>query len=238
MKFLEPSGLIICKDNTQLAQKLVGICENLTKSTVITMGTGFCLGTSTVIKNFLKLIDVESKMVEVNLLIQNNEELFFIGYEDVQSSHIQGTLETHVVVLTTTNPAYIIDASIGNYLPNNKGYFIYQIPDNQTLGTEPFTITVPNVPGYKLTYSLKRIQKYSAQVQESVIERINTDNRIFKNLTLLRKLIYIALLISSINLLRGTYDYYLTYINKDNYWGPAHIEEIINRLDKLEKQKG
>jgi hypothetical protein len=43
----------------------------------------------------------------------------------------------------------------------------------------------------------------------------------------------VALTISTLNALRGAYDFYQVYV-AENYWGPGTLQQIDERLDTLE----
>jgi hypothetical protein len=72
----------------------------------------------------------------------------------------------------------------------------------------------------KLLYKQKTNQKIGEVYYKTFVDRINTDNKIFKSLNLLKILVVVALTISALNFTRGAYDFYQTFINDSNSWGP------------------
>ena len=75
--------------------------------------------------------------------------------------------------------------------------------------------------------------------QQSILERIETDlkveSRICENekqIKLIQRIAIAVLCVSSINLIRGSYDHYQKYVVKDNGFGPnkIHYEKPSSQL--------
>ena len=124
----------------------------------------------------------------------------------------------------------IIDASISHLLPNNSVIVDELVSENSRI--------FANIDhqGFLITYQQKDKNKVVHHYQKSILERIKTDQNIFDNLTALKKIVIVALLISAINGSRGFYDFYQQYYNDASLIGVNGVTTIINRLDQLEKK--
>ena len=58
----------------------------------------------------------------------------------------------------------------------------------------------------------------------------------YNNLNFLKMFVIVAIAISTLNLIRGGIDYYQTWINDENFWGPTHMKEIHERVERIEKK--
>ena len=221
-------------------QNYIVICQVLTKMVkagVFNLCAGYCISMSDMIRTALKQRGIDSMMVESTLTITyfENEppDIYFVGFSDMNNP---GEIDTHVVLITNTVPAYLIDASIPHRLPNASFAVVQPIHP-----TRNFELINCKFDSQKIgvLYEQKKIQHIPSHHQESIIERIDTDRKIFTNLGYLKLLIILALIIGGINLIRGSYDFYQVYINDENTRGPSgvkHLDERLSNLEKLIKQ--
>ncbi|MEY2912304.1 MAG: hypothetical protein RLZZ184_1613, partial [Cyanobacteriota bacterium] len=72
--------------------------------------------------------------------------------------------------------------------------------------------------------------------QRSILDRIKLDNQIQEQIAVIQKLVLLALTISSLNLIRGGYDFYQTYVNPNNDWGPTKTN-ILRDHERVENKK-
>jgi len=61
------------------------------------------------------------------------------------------------------------------------------------------------------------------------LDRIKKDTDIQKQINFIRNFMFVLLSVSSLNLIRGTYDFYQTFVNPYNGWGPNKVEIIQNK---------
>lgn len=213
-------------------QKIMDIVEGLWEGKVISRGAGFCLSMSDLIHTVLKQqAGIDSRVVECKLTVLTNDppSLKLIGHDGLKYGNSTNDLDTHVVCITDTKQPYIIDLSISNVLP----YVSYVVePLN---GTEPRMIGEYTYSNSRWIYQERENPKLPKIHQSNILERFNTDRQLFSKMRILKILIAIALTISTANAVRGFYDFYQVYVVDDNYWGPTHMKEIIERLDRLEK---
>lgn len=181
-----------CKSDSTY-QTIQQLMSDLVRSGAITLGTGYCLSMADMIRTALKHRGIDSKLIDCQATLSYTKDStfgnMFIGYPNIASP---GEIDTHVVVVTSTTPAYLIDASIANRLPHQKYAVIEPIKfnsDNQ--------LTLINVNhdeyGLKVTYQQKKMQVASYQHQKSIIERIEMDQKINKDIEILKILNYIGI---------------------------------------------
>jgi hypothetical protein len=215
-------------------QRITQVLSRMARNGVITLGTGFCTSMGDMVKAALKHQGIESKLVECQLTITyakaETPTTVFLGFTDVINP---GEIDTHVIVVTKTDPPFLIDASIQHRLPPNT---IAVVEPLARKPEDPYLMhdAAYEPSGMSMTYHQKKVQSFAMGHNDSIVERIETDKKIFKNLSLLKILIAVALTVSAFNAIRGSYDFYQVYVNSDNKRGPSGIESITNRLDRLE----
>jgi hypothetical protein len=222
--------------NTPEYKIISGIISRMVKSGVVNLGTGFCISMSDMIYVALKQQGIVSRLVECQTTFCYGHEdpplVVFLGHDQIVNP---GEIATHVVVVTMTDIPMVIDASISHRLP--VGWTVI-VDECNTVKSQDFNFAELDYPEHqlKITYSEKRNQVVPFSHQTSVIDRIITDKKIFKNLDLLKIMVVIALFVSLFNAVRGAYDFYSVYYLENN-WGPRALENIEKRLKSLEKQE-
>lgn len=216
--------------NTKVYKDVTNILFRLVENGLVSAGSGYCISMADIIYSLLIQNKIPCKLVECQLTATNkeNNNTTLIGFKDFKSDESQ--VDSHVVVVTSTEPSLIIDFSILHILP--KG--IYGIIDAVSSGEDRIISNIES-ENMALIYQEKKSVKIPMLHQRSIIDRINTDINIYKNLGALRLLIILALIISTLNAFRGAYEYYTVFIDKENLWGPSVISEILHRLDNIEK---
>jgi len=215
-------------------QRITTVLSRMARSGAITLGTGFCTSMGDMVKSALKHQGVNSKLVECQLTISHFDRdppaISFIGFPDVINP---GEIDTHLVVITETEPPFLIDASIKHRLPEDITAVVEPIVrkpgDSYVLIDSTF-----NSYSISMTYQQKKTQSFAISHNDSIVERIETDKKIFKNLSFLKVLIAVALVTSIFNAIRGSYDFYQVYVNEENKRGPSGIQSINERIDSLE----
>jgi hypothetical protein len=240
MKYNITPGLFTTKKSNYKTnsenEKVFHCIEQLTKNGIISAAPGFCIGISDIIRSQLEHLEIQSRMVEVSLTISyqkdNQINLHHVGIDDIKTNN---NFDTHVIVITETTPPILIDASISHLLPFGKLAVVEEIKQIPITNQDPieFDFLEENI---KLTYKEKKNQKVPLTHQISVVQRMETDRRIFESIKWLKILVLIAVSISILNGIRGIYDFYSVYIDKNNYWGPQLGIEIKEKLDKIDNQ--
>lgn len=177
--------------NLDVYKKIKKVCARMVRQGVINMGTGYCLSMSEMIMVALKQQGIKSKLVECSLtmLKEGDESSYeFVGF-NANKGGMEGFIDTHVVVITETDHPILIDASISHRLPRQHPVII------DSAIAEPGFLGNFNYADHKLkvTYQEKKIQKISWLHQESIIDRIGTDKKIFDQINVLKKLNYVGI---------------------------------------------
>lgn len=183
----------------QVIQKVL---SDLVRTGGVALGTGYCLSMSDIIRTLLKHRGIDSKLVDCQATLSyNGKNKFsgnmFIGYPNMIKP---GEIDTHVVVVTSTVPAYLIDASIANRLPPNKFAVVEPVKFNSD---NQFSLVNVNHEefGLKVTYQEKKSQSASYQHQKSIVERIEMDTKINNDIQILKQLNYIGITLGAFSLI-------------------------------------
>jgi hypothetical protein len=210
---------------------IISIIEKMKVSGALWLGRGQCISMSEMIRMALESVNIKSRLVECQLTIVNNNltppAIDHIGFDEIRNP---GEIDTHVVVVTETTPPMLIDGSISHRLPENYNVVVDSIDklDNNI-------ICRSSMNNITLVYQQKKSQKISWEVQNSIIDRIETDKKIFNSLKYLKTFLVVALVVSTLNAVRGFYDFYQVHFLADNGWGPGALSEVNERLENLEE---
>ena len=218
--------------NTEDYKKTIEVISRLERSNVIWLGRGQCISMGDIISAALFQVGIKTKLVECQTVVTNHNvtppQSVSIGYDSTAPNH--GEIDTHVVCITLTDIPMLIDASISHLLPNNGVVVDEVVAENSRV----FANVSAN--GFMITYQQKANNKVVHQYQKSILDRIKTDQSIFSNLSILKKIVVLALAISVVNGARGFYDFYQQYYNENSMIGVHGISAIADRLDKIEKK--
>lgn len=217
----DPEYKLIC-------QLMYGIIEG----GLSTIGKGYCLTMSDIVHTLLFQAGIPCKIVECRVFVQNKKDStsYWIGFDDLTTKF--GNENTHVVVITNTKIPMLIDMSLGHVLPKNiQG--IIDVAEKESHNV----ICNIDTDFVSLTYKEKNDSSLPIFYQRSILDRINTDNTIFRKLSLLQRFIIIIGFITAISMVRGFVDFYQVFVKNDNYWGPSAVKQIVERLEHLEKSQ-
>ena len=215
-------------------QKIMDIVQGLWEGHVITRGTGFCLSMSDLVHNLLKQqAGIDSIVTECKLTVFTNNPptIKLIGHEGMVTYSNVNNLDTHVICITKTKTPFLIDLSVCNVIP-----YVKYIVEPLVSAVEPREIATFIIGDSKWIYQ-EREQLRLPQIQQSnMLQRWRTDNLIFSKIKLLNILIGIALFVSTLNAIRGGYDFYQVYFEPKNNWGPDTLQEIKEHLDSIDNK--
>lgn len=177
--------------NTETYKKTVVEIEKIIMSGLPILGQGLCISVSDVIMQILRNVGITCQMIEVQASIKNKikNTVELLGYDDNLANR-PVSVDTHVVVLVSGEINFFIDGSIGHLLPKQNGEVII----DKVIGKEEFAI-IDNDKIF-IVYQIKPKSKLPSIHQNSIINRIETDKEIFKNISLLKKLNYIGITLS------------------------------------------
>jgi len=219
--------------NTEDYKKVHSVIMHLWQGGIIQRGRGYCLSMSDMIKTLLDQDGIACRLVECKLTVLGIDPpgILLVGHDGLNKAQQDiNDIDSHMVCVTETKIPMLIDLSIIGVRPEVP-YILERASDK----SDGETLAEYDFVDSKWIYQTKPTTRIPRQHQKSIVDRIQTDNNIFKRFKILTTLIVIALIISSMNAVRGAYDFYQVYFNKDNNWGPAQMRELVEKVDLLEK---
>lgn len=214
--------------NTKDYETVTRLISRLIESGVVFMGQGYCISMSDILYTLLMQHDIKCRMVECQLAITHRKDdaIWLIGFDNQKSGTLAKEVDTHVVIVTDTEIPMLIDLSISHKLPESINAIIDEVVlrDNKVIATI-------NHPEVSLIYQERERFKLPLLHQTSIVDRIHTDKKIFKDMKYLMFLVVFAISVSSLNMIRGTYDFYKTHIVGEN----ISNDDLKERLIYLEK---
>lgn len=172
-------------------KKIFNVVTTLINSNATIMGQGFCFSMSDVIYTMLIQEGIKSRIVEcqVNIRDKVSGASSVMGF-NLGSSHPEN-YDTHVVVITETEIPLLIDLSISHRLPQP-----YQAVIEPADVYENRVICQLDNEVAGLIYQEKEKFKIPFLHQTSILNRIETDRKIFKDIEYLKRLNYIGIVLS------------------------------------------
>jgi hypothetical protein len=209
--------------------KIKSVVDNLYQSGMVEAGSGYCLSMSDIVLKLLHKEGIKSKLVECSLMVTLKKPpgMYLMGYPGFNQNNYspEKMMQTHIVCVTETEIPILIDLSI-SHIDKEVSYICAPIMND----FEHTNLAEYDFETSTWTYTEKKDTNIELPKlhQKSIIDRIKTDNEIKKQISIIQKLILIALSISSLNFIRGGYDFYQTYINPYNDWGPSIKSKHLN----------
>lgn len=173
--------------NTKEYKSIAKCLTRMDRSGVLLMGAGFCISVSDMVQVALLQEGIKSRIVECKLTLKHGEDIAFVGFEDILNP---GEIDTHVVVVTETNPPMLIDASIAHRVNSVVVDEVVRLQSDKLNILADFRYLDKDLI---LTYQEKLNSKVPYFHQKSILDRIDMDNKINKNISLLKKLNYIGI---------------------------------------------
>jgi len=206
------------EDEDEDIKWILEVINDMMLSGTIESGVGYCLAMSDLLQKLLQCNNIESELVECSLAIIDSNfsppNLTMIGYEN-KTKIEKNKMQNHVVLVTKTKTPLLIDLSVFDIV-KNVPYAIGIVKENKSIQLASLVI---NNAVFK--YSKKPTSSIPYLHQQSITNRIELDNKITNNFNKIQKLIAVLFVISSVNLLRGSFDFYQKYINTSNGFGPV-----------------
>lgn len=174
--------------------KVVELLGKLQASEVLQRMAGNCITASDMIQTMLTQSGIECETVEVQTCINRTGEqmdFYFVGYD---GTNYPGQIDTHMVVITRTDPSIIIDVSISHLLPEEHPYIVERVTNNSldNIGDYEFD----NV---KVSYQRKKIIRVPSLHQKTMLERIKAEHETEKTIKMLKWLVVGALVFGGVN---------------------------------------
>ena len=187
---------ILCEDLEECNQdpefkKIIEIIDSCHKQGMLDLGKGYCSTTSLVIQSVLHLNNIQTEIIEVAATIEDNDSnKCFLGYDHLYN---ESQVPSHVVLVTKTKTPYLLDLSIGHILNGEIG-IISKLNANLHINTD--VLAQFDFKKYKFLYRQKLTNKFSQVYETSILNRINTDKKIFNDIQILKYLNYTAIALS------------------------------------------
>ena len=180
-------------ESDKVFQEICNIISEMCRNGVIFLGNGYCISMSDMIKTALLQKKINSRLVEatctISRKIQGNDDLVFIGFDE----GAPGQIDSHVVLITETYPSYLVDASIQRFLPDNYVAVVSRISNND----KDVLSNIEDVNNETvITHIEKPLSKIPLSHHQSITNRIAMDQKISRDINLLKKLNYIGITLS------------------------------------------
>lgn len=167
------------------AAKLQVALDRFCRLNVIERLHGNCIAASDILQNILDFYGIKSKTTECQVFAaQENREIQdyrMVGFNTIGLNQ-PNIVDTHVVVITETSPALLIDASIGYLLPHDEQIIIHALE-----GCDPDVIAEHPVGNdMMVTYHHKKNIKLPSLHQKNLIERIEVERALTSKVEFLK----------------------------------------------------
>lgn len=196
-------------------KRIVGIFED---SGLIFRSSGQCIGTSDLVRRLLLDAGVDSCIVECSLSVIDRDpinKINFVGYDTNRTKDNRYEIETHVICITKTEIPILIDLTVQT---SKIKYIVF--PIFEELVTNQENILTLDFGNSLWIYNKRDINLLPELNQQNILDRIKIDNKVQNQINFLKKIIIFIAIVSSLNFMRGLYDHYQKYINKNNGFGP------------------
>ena len=207
-------------NSNEYFQTITKIVNEAKQSGLISKGSGYCFSMSDIILKLLYKEGIKSKLVECSLMVtyKNPPGMYLMGYPGFNQNNYDADtmMQTHIVCVTETEIPILIDASIA-HIDKNVPFICAPLNSKEDLTLGNYDFPTSN---WIYTQKLDTDLELPKLHQKNILNRIKTDAEVQKKINLIQKLIILALTVSSMNFVRGTYDFYQTYVNSNNDWGP------------------
>lgn len=141
------------------SKQIISALEDLVNSgDLLQRLNGNCVASADILQHMLKFHGVEAKILECQVfLVQSTpnsevKDFMFIGVNQQRKMN-PNEIDTHVVVVTETNPPVLIDASISQYLPRTDSVLVRTV-DTELVSNE--VLAQYNIDNLSVTYRPKR----------------------------------------------------------------------------------
>lgn len=222
------SEIILTKDKELLKTKdyqtVISVVKKMWDADIIQRSKGYCFSISDMVDTLLRQEGINCRVVECQLTVVNKNppSFFALGYDHSVKNR---DVPTHVICITETEIPMVIDLSIGYIRPDIVPYIV-----ERAIQKDQKTIAEITIEDSTWIYTMKDTQYYPKFHQQNIVQRIKTDRKFQKEISWLKFLIGVSLVLVSLNAIRGGFDFYKTYIHSDVSRGT-----VIERLDQLEQ---
>jgi hypothetical protein len=199
-------------------QKIQEIVSELDRGGIIERSAGYCFGISDVIYQLLIREGIDCELVECRLTMIGRmpPSLRLVGHDEQRT---QPEISTHIICIAKLAQPVIIDLSIIHLHPQVR-YLIEPVTEMP----KPGVLGEFDLGHSTWLYQEKPQTQAPVITNKNIIERMVTERRIKRDIQWLKIAVVVLICIASANTLRGSYDFYQTYTNDANNWGPVRPE--------------
>ena len=214
-------------NNTYVEKTIEKVINELDADGLILTGQGFCFAMAEIVQTKLAEKNINSRLVECQLtIIQKSPPALKLVGHSLKSQATPDQFDTHMVCVTETNPAFLIDLSIG-----------YRLVIPASAEASGIIAESTEASGnIRLLYRQKETPSFPPILNQNIVSRIKSDLEMRRTVNWLKALVIGLLVISTLNAARGLYEAYEVWIRPDNYWGPDAIQQLENKIDHIDKQ--
>jgi hypothetical protein len=171
------------------------VCKDLGNSDWPEKLAGNCIAASDIVQSMLYDQGVDSEIIECTLSVygrsEKNDPIYgFVGYDKVGGICAQepNSIDTHVVVVTKTEPPMLIDFGIKHRLPADTRFICDELNS-----VDPKVISRFQINNLQYTYRIKERIRLPAIHQKSLQQRANESTETNKKISYLNKIVMLAL---------------------------------------------
>jgi hypothetical protein len=212
---MEPKKL----QETDYYIKIQGVINEINNMGLLDRGVGYCLSMSDILLKLLYKNGIDAELVECSLMVilKDPPGMHLVGYTGFGNvGNYVDEMENHVVCVTKTPIPILIDASL-KHVDANVPYVCIPVT-----GKESHTSIAEWDFGTSVwTYEKKANSELPMLHQKSILDRIRKDKKVDTDIKLMQKVVISIAIISTLNLIRGSYDFYQKYVNQTNDFGPT-----------------
>ncbi len=156
-----------------------------------------CIAAADIVQHTLFNVGIKSRIVECTLSVikTNPDGTLEYGFTGFDEAAYDGQVDTHVVVVTETDPPLLIDLSLGHFLPSDKAFVIYPLKVEK----EKRLLLKHEVENLSLSYFEKTTIRLIDLHQKTIIERIQADQKRQNLLDSLKVFVYATVILGITN---------------------------------------
>ena len=199
------------------SKQIVAALEDLVNSgDLLQRLNGNCVASADILQHMLKFHGVDAKILECQVfLVQSTpnsevKDFMFIGVNQQRKMN-PNEIDTHVVVVTETNPPVLIDASISQYMPNTDSILV-RVVDPDCMTSE--VLAQYNIGNLSITYRPKKSIKLTDLHQKNLLDRFKDSQIINTKISLLQKIIMGIATLSLVNFILNLLMIILSFVHK------------------------
>jgi hypothetical protein len=212
-------------------QKVLNTVMQVKHSGLIAKGFGQCLSMSDIILKLLYKEGIDSELVECSLMIFRKEPpgMFLVGYPGFIENHYDQNerMENHIICITKTDIPILIDLSVTS-IDGNIEFICEPILKEEAHAD----IAEFNFANSTWTYQTRPITGLPRLYEKSILKRMQTDNKVERELKFIKTFLYIMFTVSFMNFTRGFYDFYLTFYAPNGRQANVQMLEQDTNSDK------